>query len=67
MYDIQHLDGVNEGRNENAIFDACRANEKRENKDGVSFLLLANGDYEATFRNADGIVETIVKVDEFDV
>jgi hypothetical protein len=67
MYDIEHASKANIGRNENAIFDACRANPNRENRGRVTFLLLASGDYEATLRNAEGIVVCIAKVDKFDV
>jgi hypothetical protein len=67
MYDIQHLNLADAGKNENAIFDACRANPKREPRGGVTFRLLASGDYEAALRDAEGIVVTIAKVDEHDV
>jgi hypothetical protein len=68
MYDIEHLsqNAAVQAKNENAIFDACRANENREAKGRVTFMLLASGDYQAALRDEDGIVVTLCKVDKFD-
>lgn len=53
----------------NAIFDACRANEKREDKGLVSFRasgLLEKGEFFATLRNTDGAIVATAVVDKFD-
>lgn len=67
MYDIQHLDPREPSALENEIFDACRANPKRENRGRVSFRVLVTGAHEAALRDAEGVVVLIAKVDEFDV
>jgi inactivated superfamily I helicase len=67
MENIQHLPVITEARAIDAIFDACRANETREPKKGVTFRLLVNGMHEAALRDADGVVIAIAHVDRFDV
>jgi hypothetical protein len=66
MYNVQTLN-ISESKAIDAIFDACRANEKREPKNGVTFLPMWNGDYEATLRDQDGVVVAIATVDSMDV
>jgi hypothetical protein len=58
--------GITESKAIDLIFNACRANEVREPKGNVSFLLMANGDHEATLRNAQGMVVAFATVDKFD-
>lgn len=73
MRNMIHTSEITEGKAATAIFNACRDNEKRENKGGVNcagvtFLQFASGnEFEATLHNAEGIVIAIATVDEFDV
>lgn len=56
-----------EGDAIDCIFNACRANTDRQDKNGVSFTQLINGnEYQAVLRDATGIVIAIAIVDEFD-
>jgi len=62
---------ISEGKATGLIFDACRANEDRndwKNAEGyaVSFRLRTDGDYEAALRNPEGIVVALAVVDKFD-
>jgi inactivated superfamily I helicase len=66
MLNLTHTNAITEGRAMNAIFDACRANEKREPKNGVTFNLLVNGNHEAALRDADGVVVALAEVDALD-
>jgi hypothetical protein len=71
MYDIQHIAGTDsktQACRENEVFDACRANEKREPRGNVTFSnTLVGGDHEVYLRDEDGVVVLICKVDQFDV
>lgn len=67
MHSIQHSKKANKGIATDAIFNACRANPTRENQGRVSFRLIANGEHEATLRDAKGVVITIAIVDQFDI
>lgn len=51
---------------ENEIFDACRANEKRERSGRVSFIRLACGDHQAMLRDEKNLVLMLATVDRFD-
>lgn len=71
MYDVSFLKGkVRKGEAQNAIFDACRANETREPRHvgrfTVTFSLLASGDYGVAVRDLSGMVVALAKVDKFD-
>ena len=62
---------ITEGKAENLIFDACRANEDRadwKNAEGyaVTFKLCADGTHEAALRDASGEVVALANVDSFD-
>lgn len=59
--------GISEGKAIEAIFNACRSNEKREERGNVSFMLCANGSHEAILRDEAGVVIALANVDEYDV
>jgi len=58
--------GISEGKATEAIMDACRANESRQPKGGVTFMLCADGSHTAALRDENGIVVALANVDEFD-
>lgn len=67
MRELQTLN-ISEGKAMEAIFNACRANAKREDKGAVSFRVWGfNSEHEATLRDANGVVVAIAIVDQFDV
>ena len=66
MRELIHTNEITEGKAMDAIFNACRANEKREPTGNVTFLLMANGDHQATLRNSDLTVIAVAIVDQFD-
>ncbi|ABL96783.1 hypothetical protein BcepF1.052 [Burkholderia phage BcepF1] len=66
MYAIRNTNAITETAAIEAIFNACRSNDARAPKDNVTFRLLANGEYEATLRDADGVVIAQAIVDKFD-
>jgi hypothetical protein len=66
MQNLTHTKAITEGKAMDAIFDACRANEKRLPKNGVSFVLLANGNHQACLRDSDGVVVALAEVDALD-
>lgn len=67
MQNLRHKNSLTEWQAANAIFNACRANENREPRAGVTFNLLANGEHEAALRDADGVVVALAWVDWLDV
>ena len=67
MLNLEHTNDITESRATDAIFDACRANEQRLPKNGVTFRLLVNGNHEAALRDASGVVVALAEVDHFDV
>jgi hypothetical protein len=67
MENLEHTNTITEGQAMDAIFDACRANEQRLPKNGVTFRLLVNGNHEAALRDASGVVVAIAHVAHFDV
>jgi hypothetical protein len=67
MYNLKTLTTVSEHAATDAIFNACRANEKREARHNVTFLLMTNGHYEAALRGDDGYVVALAAVDENDI
>jgi hypothetical protein len=71
MYDIERHTEISESTVMNVIFDACRANVKREPRQvsgfAVSFNLLANGnEHEAVMRDTTGTVVGMAIVDGVD-
>ena len=67
MRNLIHTAAITEGKAANMIFDACRANERREAKLNVSFRRFASGnEWEAALRDADGVVIAIATVDSDD-
>jgi hypothetical protein len=71
MYDVSFLKGlVKKADAQNAIFDACRANDSREPRNvgrfTVTFSLLSSGDYGVAVRDLSGMVVALAKVDKFD-
>lgn len=58
--------GITEGKAADAIFDACRANEAREDKGGVKFNLMTDGNYAAVLRDDAGVILAVAVVDKFD-
>ena len=67
MLNLEHTNDITEARAMDAIFDACRANETRQPKNGVTFRLLVNGNHEAALRDASGVVVALAEVDPLDV
>jgi hypothetical protein len=67
MMNLTHTAEITEGKAMEAIFNACRANEARQPKGNVTFLLMANGNHEAALRDSDGVVVALAEVDKFDV
>lgn len=67
MYNLKTLTTVSEDTAMNAIFNACRANEKREARNNVTFHMMTNGHYEAALRDDSGYVVALAAVDESDV
>jgi hypothetical protein len=68
MRELIHTQDITEGKATEAIFNACRANPKREAKGGVTFRMLADGNqHEAALRNDEGVVIALAYVDQFDV
>lgn len=65
MKNLTHTADITEGKATEAIFNACRGNEKREAKNGVTFCTTVFG-HEAVLRDEFGIVVAIADVDEFD-
>lgn len=66
MYNLKTLALISEHEAMDAIFNACRANEQRVARFNVTFLLMTNGDHEATLRQ-DGHVIAIAAVDQSDI
>jgi uncharacterized protein YoaH (UPF0181 family) len=67
MRAISLAKGVTEGPAINAIFDACRANEKRENRGNVVFRPFHEDEYFAVLYDADGKRMASAIIDQFDV
>jgi hypothetical protein len=67
MYNLKTLTTVSEGAAMDAIFNACRANEKREARHNVTFALMTNGHHEAALRDDSGYVVALAAVDESDI
>ena len=65
-----HKLNITESTAMNLIFDACRANERREPRNvgdyRVTFGLRADGTHDVIMRNAKGVVVATAVVDEFD-
>lgn len=71
MQNVKTSVKITEGKATDLIFDACRANEARnewKNAEGyaVTFKLCADGMHEAALRNPSGEVVALANVDEFD-
>lgn len=71
MQIVEIASSVTEGQITNVVFDACRANEDRNERNingfNVRFNLKANGEYQVTVRNAEVVVVAFANVDEFDI
>lgn len=69
MYNIRNITKMDPSvmsQLENEIFDACRANEKRETRGRVSFIALPCGDHSAMVRDSKSMVLLTATVDRFD-
>lgn len=65
MRDLQHLPSITEGKAMELILDACRANERRENRQVQGHTVTFMGS-EAVLRDPEGIVVALAYVDNFD-
>lgn len=71
MQNVQTSAKITEGKATDFIFDACRANEDRnnwKNAEGyaVTFKRCADGTHEAALRDPCGEVVALANVDSFD-
>lgn len=71
MQNVKTLPLIKESFVTDLIFNACRANEQRNDwTDGrysVKFTLCKDGTHEAILKNVDGINIATANVDQFDV
>lgn len=71
MHSLEHSAAITEGQATNVIFDAARANPKRERRDAGSYVVqfshISGTEYRATVRDRSGLSVAIAVIDEFDI